>query len=150
MKKFNFNLSSVLKVRKQLETVAQREVFLAQEHLDKVKQVLKVLQDETENLEKELASKQRTGLSIHDYKDYLYYIQSLKKRLQQQQDVVFKSQNILKGKRNDVTKAMQKKKIIENIKDKQYDVWKEQFQKMEAKLTDELATIRYIRSKERL
>lgn len=150
MKKFRFNMKTLLMVRQQQEEAAQREVMLARQKLQKIVEILEELKRECDHLEQDLREKQASPHSIHEYKDHFLYFQFLREKIAQQQDDVLQAQNAVEVKREAVTKAMQNKKVIEKIKDKQYTSWKDHYQKMEAKLLDELATLRHIRVKERL
>jgi|SaaInlStandDraft_3_1057020.scaffolds.fasta_scaffold121366_2 flagellar protein FliJ len=148
MKKFTFNLETVLKVRKQREEAAQRDMVKALKRLESLKEILKLLQDEVYSLEEELQQRQKHSPNVRDFYDYLLYLQSVKKKIEVQQDEVFKAHNIMEERRSVTVAAQRQKKVIENIKDKHYDEWSEHLLKTEQKFLDELATIRYIREKE--
>ena len=143
-------MTALLRLRKQKEQAAQKEAMLAHQQLNKVKEALDLLQSECDFLADELRKKQKTTRSIHDFRNYYLYLQELRRKIESQQDEMLKAQNLLEIKREKVAEAMQNKKILENIKDKQYAEWQEQFEKLEAKLIDELATIKFIRNKEGL
>lgn len=148
MKKFRFKLKTLLMVRKEQESSAQKEVMLAQKQLRKIVEILNELQYECDLLEKDLQQKQK--YNINDFRNHFLYIQSLRQKITKQQDDILEAQNVLTIKRTNVKKAMQQKKILENIHDKQHSAWTKEYQSIESKLIDELATIRHIRDKERL
>lgn len=138
-------MKTLLMVRKQQEDVAQKEVVLARQQLQKVINIVEQLQVECDTLEQDLNKQQRAKHSIVDYRNHFLYLQNTRKKIALYQDEIFKKQNIVEARRQDAIKAMKKKKVIENIKEKQFTSWKEDYQKMETKLLDELATIRHIR-----
>ena len=137
-------------VRKQQEEAAQRDVTQARQKLRNITEILEELERECDFLEQDLRAKQSSPHSVHEYNDHFLYFQLLREKIAQQQDDILQAQNAVEEKRQAVTKAMQKKKVIEKIKEKQYTSWKDNYQQMEAKLLDELATLRHIRVKERL
>lgn len=146
MKQFNFKMQTLLRLRKMKEDAALREVSLVQEELNKLFELLKLLNIESTALEEELRDKQKGSIPIHEFHNHFLYIQSIKIKMLEQQDAILHTQNLLEKKRQNVEIAMQNKKVIEKLKDKQYDRWQEDLKKLEVKLLDELATIRHIRN----
>ena len=148
MKKFNFNLKALLNFRKQQEEEAQREMMLARQQLQKILGILEHLEHECTLLEEDLRNKQGGKQNIEEYRSHYFYLQDLRQKIQSHQDRVMEAQNLVEKKRQAVNQAMQNKKIIENIHEKQYSEWKSEYEKLESKLSDELSTIRHIRNKE--
>ena len=140
-------MQSLLNLRKQKERSALQEVSSAQDKLNYLFSILQDLKKESNSLEAELKEKQKSTVPIHEFRNHSLYIQSMKQKMIEQQDLVMQAQNLLELKRKDVEEAMKDKKIIEKLKLKQYDAWQENFTKIESKLLDELATIRHIREK---
>jgi len=150
MRKFNFNLKNVLMLRKRQEEFAQKQLFIAEEKLKNIEELLRKIENECKLLEKELREKQKKNQKLVALQEYFFYLQSLRQSIQEHQDELLRAQNFMETKRQELGEATKKKKIMENIKDKQYEEWKETYRKLEIKLIDEMATLRHIQQKEGL
>lgn len=150
MKKFNFNLKNVLMLRKRQQEHAQKQLFIAEEKLKSIEELLRKIENECELLEKELQEKQKSSQKVAAIREYFLYLQNLRRSISEHQDEILKAQNFMEIKRQELNEATQRKKIMENIKEKQYEEWKESYRKLEIKLIDEMATLRHIQQKEGL
>lgn len=150
MKKFRFNMKTLLIMRKQEEDAAKKEVVLARMQLKKILEILQELQSECNLLEEDLRRRQRSKQSVCAFHDYFLYLDFLRRKIVRRQDDVLEAQNIVEEKRKAAKKSMQKKKILENIKDKKYAEWNDHYRRLETKILDELATIKYIREEGKL
>ena len=142
-------MKTLLMIRKHRENSAQKEMLQARQYLQKILEILEELQEESTLLGQQLQSRLKGKSSVFEYRNHFMYLEVLQQKIQERQDDILKAQNIVEAKRVAVTKAMQNKKIIEKIREKQYSSWQDKYQKLEAKMLDELATIRHIRTKEK-
>jgi flagellar export protein FliJ len=74
----------------------------------------------------------------------------LKNKITRQKNLVAEAEASVERQRKEVVKAMQKRKIIENLQDKKYSEWETLNFNLERASLDELATMRYSKSKSQL
>ncbi len=141
MKKFEFRLQTVLEQRERHENLARKALAEALAELVKMQEIVRKLVLERKNLEQEFEEKLKQEPA--KLPAYLDYFASLGKRIADQQDAILKFQNIVEQKRQALAEARKEKKVIENLKDKQYSEWKKELEKQETAFLDELATSRY-------
>lgn len=147
MKKFKFNLSTLLQVRGEAENEAHRELLKAHIHLKKMLKSIEDLETEYILLNEEVERKQKKAFSAEKLSDQHDYLMKLEQRIKLQVEEVVKAQINLEEKRLLVVQAIQKKKTIENLQDKQYAVWENEYLIKEAAFFDEVSTIYFIREK---
>ena len=147
MKKFEFSLVAVLKLRQEKEDLARKELVAVVETLQRLLEELERIKKERGEVEAEFRKKQQEAVQAEDLPIYLDYLQMMRTRMERKQDEIMKTQNIVELKRQAVIKAQQQKKMIENIKDKQYAAWQEAIEKKETEALNDLATIRFTRDK---
>jgi len=143
MKKFNFHLSPLLKLRKRQEDVTQKILNEAYASLQQEISLLEKLEREKKEIDEELKKKRAVSSRIDDIIVYLQYLEMLILRISRQEDVLIKERNVVEDKRMDVVKAMRERQIIEKIREKKYAVWKEGVRRMEVSISDEEATMNY-------
>ncbi len=143
MKKFNFHLSPLLKLRKRQEDVTQKILNEAYASLQQEISLLEKLESEKQEIDEELKKKRAVSSRIDDIIVYLQYLEMLMLRISRQEDVLIRERNVVEDKRMDVVKAMRERQIIEKIREKKYAVWKEGVRRMEVSISDEEATMNY-------
>lgn len=147
MKKFNFELSSLLKYRNEVEQLRKKQLFLAQTDLHNAFDHLRKYEKELERLRQEFNTHNQEFIILSDVTAYFSYSQLLKSKMDQQKKEIQRYQQIFETKRQAAIQAMQKRKIVENLQEKQYAAWEHDYLENEKSFFDELATIRFMRSK---
>jgi flagellar FliJ protein len=145
MRKFDFRLKTVLKVREQEELSKRRALTEEEIVLEEAKAKVEQLREETSEVEGELRDQQVSGSRAQDLAAHLAYLHSLQEQSIQSQDRLMLQQNITESKRRDVADAQKRKKMIENLKDKRYLQWKHENEIEENKLLDEIAMQQFTR-----
>ena len=143
MKKFRFNLTALLEVRRKKENIAKIELFDAQVVLENILGKLSALIVQSEKIKDEIRILQKTSAGHLEMIGHMEYLKLLNTRIARQKLVVMEALNGVEKQRAAVTAAMQNKKIIENLEDKERTEWESAFQGTEKALFDELATMRY-------
>jgi flagellar FliJ protein len=147
MKKFEFRLATLLKVRKRELEVAQLEFATVQEELNVLVTSIEKLRDEGRAITEELNRRQSSG-TVRQVADYFHYLESLRGKITMKEDEMIKQQNVVARKREELAKAQQKTKVLENLREKQYKEWEAEFGRHERIMLDEIAVIRHERIKE--
>lgn len=147
MKKFNSKLKPLIKYRKEIEHLRQKELFLSQTLFKYASENLHHLQQEAVQLNEDIRNLIKMEEHPSKLSGYYLYLASLKNRIEEQRKEVIKSQQKMEERRRTLIQAMQKRKIVENLNEKQYASWDYATQEEERTFLDELATMRYMRDK---
>lgn len=144
MKKFRFSLSTLLKVRLEKENIARKKLQEAHLFLNNMTNALKDLEDQRDRIFESLRQKQRIAHHTTVINDHFNYLALLKKKIVNQHILIEEARYRLELQRKALIKAMQERKIIENLSEKQYAEWEYNMNEQEKIFFDELATIRFL------
>lgn len=144
MKGFKFKLQSVLDARQKKFEDSQLEFAKAQNKLHREKLVLlkfiKSLDETNLSLEEVLktGSIDNTIVFVHQN-----YILTLKENIKKQKTIIQMAEKELEEKNQLMLEALKAKKIMEKLKEKALNEFKEEINRQEVLLIDEIATCRY-------
>ncbi len=144
MKDFKFKLQSVLDARQKKLENCQLEFAKAQNKLQRENLILsnfvKTLNETTNSLEEILKKGDidNTIVLIHQN-----YIKNTNENIENQKITIKRAEKELEEKNRLMLEALKAKKIIEKLKDKALNEFKESINKHEMLLIDEIATNRY-------
>jgi flagellar FliJ protein len=144
VKGFKFRLQSVLDAREKKFEDSQLEFVKAQHRLQQEKQIMSNLLQELEKttigLEKVLNSGgiDNTLIFIHQN-----YIVTLKREIKLQQQRIEEAEKFLEEKNHLMLEALKAKKVMEKLKEKALEEFKESLNRHDLILIDEIATGRY-------
>jgi len=147
MKKFHFKLDALLRVRKERENVARQDLSVARQDLQEHLEYMGKLENEGQAVEDAMRFNKNAKIDAADLAIHRQYMEVLKVRISHQQDKVMESKNVVEGKRQVVTQAMQERKVIEKLKEKQYAKWRSEVESAEKAFFDEQGTMRYFKDK---
>jgi len=138
-----FQLQTVLKYRQRLEDIAKNRLYEAQRQQEIVQQRLDKDNKNLVELIKTIEQLQKKPVSILDlinYENRILYekknILAVKKKLQEKTD------NTKKERQNLIEKAKDRQ-IMESLKSRQDQLWKDYLNKKEAAMLDEIAIVRH-------
>lgn len=143
MKRFEFSLSAVLKVRIKQEEIAQNNLWEAHQLFRRVSEERESLVNEWHDMNNQIRTMQRNLHGINGLVEMFKYLTVVKKRIKLQEEIIVEAKFAVEIKRKLVIKAMHERKVIENIKDKKFKEWETEFFDQERKIFDELATMRF-------
>lgn len=147
MKKFQFSLSTLLNVRRLKEEIAQKNLLESQILLQKEMTTLEEFLQAYYGTKNEIRKIQKSMSHPEEFTRLYEYLADMKKRIKAQQILVETAKMNVELKRQDVIRAMQQRKIIENLREKKFSEWENEFFDLERKAFDELATMQYGRKK---
>ena len=141
MKKFQFNLSTLLQVRNEALNAAHRDLQEAHIHLKNMLKKIEELEREYILLTEDIQRKQKEKFFASELADQHDYLIRLELRIKLQVEEVVKAQINVEDRRLLIVQAMQRKKTIENLRDKQYTAWETKAIIAEAVFFDEVSSI---------
>ena len=144
---FRFRLESVLHYRRQLEAALQLQLARLEQARRAEQQVLDGLRAQKEWQMDNLLSQQQEGprLDVPRLSQGLAYVEKLEGNMQEQVEVLAALAAQIEKKRGEVTKAMQDRKALENLKERERRRFFEWLNRVEGRLLDEAATTQHNR-----
>jgi len=145
LKKYSFRLQTVLEMREKKLEDKRREMAKVIAQLNEQNQVLESLysrQNHTKNSLEGIYSngKELDIIEITNYKDYLGKVIVDAKN---QKIMIEKTQFLLKFKQMEVTEALKEVKILEKLKETQQKKFYQEYEYVQAKEIDDIASTRY-------
>lgn len=141
LKKYSFGLQNILNLRNIEEKESMGALGLAQKRLQEEKDALEELKNQKYKIEKASRSK----MTIQDFRALDMYKSHLYEQIiNKERDVQAAKENLKKTKEK-LLKAHKEKKIMETLREKDYEVHKENERKEEERQIDEFNTSRYKR-----
>jgi len=141
MKKFKFNLESVLNFRQLQEEQAKQRFGQAKMYALRQKELLQHYQEVLSKEQETFIDK--IDISLLQHKEM--YIDCLCQRIERQEEAVKKAEDIVRERQIEVTKAVQATKVLDNLKEKRYQEYLAESNHEEQKLLDEIGLIRFVR-----
>jgi flagellar protein FliJ len=144
MKSFKFRFTTLLRTKKLYVDEALQVMETARQNLDNLKEKLKGIVLELDDLKVKIHKIQSSLRTLHELEESQYYFNTLHSQLALVQDDILLAENIYAQKKNLLQNALKEKKIIEKLKEKQYKVWNQEVKKQEGKQVDEAAVIQFL------
>lgn len=143
MKKFEYSMENVLKIKYKLEDQAKTNYSVIRFRLNKEEEALHKLKIKKNHYEKkiqQLVSGSLDFRSIKIYKESLNYINN---KIMEQGILIKKIEAELELARIELEKSMLERKTQENLKEKAFDEYKQDYNAWESKEVDELNSFNY-------
>jgi flagellar FliJ protein len=137
--KYKFSLEKVLEWRVDKEKAAAKEFLLLQKELDYQEATLNNLRLEDEKIKKKILKLS----SIQELKRQYLFKQKIEERIEKQIELIEKTKEELEVLRQELLEAQKDRKIMENLKERDYNSYKEELMRIEQKELDEVAVLRY-------
>lgn len=138
MKKFKFRYANILKLREDHEEEVKRQ-------LKNENQKLSLLEDHKAKLEHDYGQyrvdvqlKLSSGIKGHEAKHINEHQIYFREKLDQAGWAIYKQQQVIESVKVDLTHAIQERKIMEKLKEKEFINYQEASRKEEVKETDEV------------
>ena len=142
---YQFKLEALLNHRRHQEESCQKELAEVRRKLaDEQDKLGRKRREKRENVQK-LQQLQRESTAVSDLILYVNYVQQLSKDIENQTRRVQEVTKKVNQKRNALVLVMQKRKILEKLKDKDRQAQQKKLMQGERKLMDEIASIRHVR-----
>lgn len=132
-------MEKILELREAKEKNVMEEFAVSQNELLHQKSILTSLNQKYESAKE----KSMKSMDIYDLKWHSLYKQSLEERIEQQEELIKLQNAELEKIRLDLVDAQKERKIMENLKEKDFDLYKENIKSLEQKELDEMAILRF-------
>lgn len=149
-RRFEYNLETVLKVRKIREEQEKEKFALAMRKLQEEQEKLKRMVDFKEEKHDELKDVISPGRKIKNFSEIIMrqsHLDKVKKDIVKQDEVKKEAEAKKEEQRQVLEKKMKEKKIIEKDKEKKKVEWRKIIDVEETKFLDDIASSRFTREK---
>ncbi|OQX62643.1 MAG: flagellar export protein FliJ [Desulfococcus sp. 4484_242] len=142
--KYRFPFDALLRHRKFLEENLQREIGLLSRVLADEKKKLESLQQARKAASEKLRHRQKgKGITVSEVLLYTRFIERMSGQVNLQKTSVKKIEKNVEEKREDLVRAMKDRKIIEKLKEKKRQIFREQMMKQEQNFLNDMAAVRF-------
>ncbi|MBS12847.1 MAG: flagellar export protein FliJ [Gemmatimonadetes bacterium] len=138
-KKFRWRLNTVKKAKERHEDQKQQALGEAQTSQNAEERVMDELQVQRQAQQDRLKSTQSGKLNPIDLQAAHAYISDLTQKIEAQQERVEAARAITQSRRNDLVKAVQENKVLENLRTRDHEAFRKDERKREQAETDEVA-----------
>lgn len=143
---FKFKLEALRRYRNFQEDILQKELAQAQRDRDQEIDRLQALLDKRNRAEKDLKCQQEKSTNGPHMALYDAYIQRLTAEIAEQRARVKQAETACQEKMQALLEAMQNRKAIEKLKEKDFQAYQEELSQTEQKFLNEIAINRFART----
>jgi len=143
---FRFRFQSLLRHRKHLERICQRELAAVRAALQIEEQKIKRFLAQKTKQQQQMQHKQNGRHTAAEIKLYQNYLQRLDQDIERQQQRVLEVKTEFEKKRSNLKEAMRQRKIMERLKENNRLKYHREQVKKERDLMDEVAARRHYRN----
>lgn len=140
MAKFVYRMQNILDIKLKLEEQEKVNFSVASAAYNAEEEKLRQLMMRQAGYERQLKELSQGTLNIRDIKSCKNAITSMKVALRDQMIQVSKAKKNLDIARNRLNKVMSERKMHEKLKEKDFELFKDEINREESKLTDELVS----------
>jgi len=138
MAKFKFRLQTFLNVKEQMEKSIKNELGIAVSKLELQKSILAKIQQDINNQEEDYRCEATKTVTLINLKNRIVYIKHLKEKEETQKHKVNVEQRNVDKIRERLVEVMKEKKVLEKLKEKEYEIYRKEQERIEQLLVDEL------------
>lgn len=145
-KRFRYRLEKVLEIKRKAEEDEKHKLAALRQEKAHEEQVKVQLEQTLENVHLELKTKRLSGqLNINELRWFPQHIKNLEGKIKYQELRIKELEIRIEEQIQALAKAMMERKAYEKHKENSYEAWLKEVDAEEARLIDELATIKFAR-----
>jgi len=137
--KKGFELHQVLNYRTDLERLRKQEFAAARQDLDQASDKLEQQRNEAATLARDFAERNGQLNSVVELQLYADFFTRKREEIKEQQERVTALDRILEDRRDDLVQATKDKKVLEALKEKKMQAFRQEMQRKERDFLDETA-----------
>lgn len=145
--KFKFRMEQMLNIKRQMEESIKNDLANAIRTIEMEKDKLNTLNTQKKDSIEQFRGSISQGISVQKMKEYNAFIDSLEMRINSQKKAVIEAEAVADKIRERLVEVVKEKKILEKLKEKQFEEWRLDQQKKEELILGEIASHKYIERK---
>jgi len=142
---FSFRFEALLTYRAHRKERAEVALGKARQHLRRALDDLEALRSDQREAREELSASLRQRPSADLLLNYTDFLSALKARIRRQKEEVATREQAVRDRRNEVLARTREYRIIEKLKERDYETWLLEQRRQEQKALDEIAVVRHAR-----
>jgi len=140
---YSFRYQPVLNYRERRKEQAEIALAKARERLGEARRLLEEYRRKLYETTRDFESRLKTGMSADEIQNHREYLETLGRRIESQEEEVFRLEKVVRRKMHEVLQRSREYRIMEKLRDKDFDAWRrKQFQE-EQKWMNEVAVTRH-------
>jgi len=143
MAKFKFKLQSFLGVKEKIEDQKKNEYGKALNALKKEEEKKIALLNQHSNTINEMKIEMSSGIKPAQLQQYNNFIAYILEQIRLQETVIQKAKAMAETKRQELVDAMKSRKMLETLKEHEFENYMKEEKKAEQKILDEIASFRH-------
>ncbi len=143
---YRFNLQVLLDYRKRVEEGIQIELSHVQRKLEEEKQLLISYREEKNFYEEELARREEREIDVEEGILYRDYLKGMRAKIKKQEEIVTRMRVELDKKREELLAVTKNRKILEKVKEKDWEKFARELARREGMFIDEVGIRGYLRN----
>jgi len=143
---YRFNLQVLLDYRKRVEEGIQIELSDVQRKLEEEKQLLISYREEKNFYEEELARREEREIDVEEGILYRDYLKGMRAKIKKQEEIVARMRVELDKKREELLALTKNRKILEKVKEKDWEKFARDLARREGIFIDEVGIRGYQRN----
>ncbi len=145
-KKFQFRLDVVQRIRRQARDAQQRNVARAVRAVQRVEDHVAVLSEQLRrNMDAASATMTAAGLDVALVRSQEFHRGWLHRQMMLTQETLAERQRELSAERSRLAEATKRLRVIEKLRDKQWDRYIQETTREEQAMSDEMSLVRFLR-----
>ena len=140
---FKFRMEGFLGIKEKIEEQKKLEYGKALKKLDDEKKILKLFYQKKDNLILSMRSSIVDGIKSADLNRYNNYIDYIKMKIEEQENVVRETENFVEVKRTELVESMKERKMLDVLKENDKSEYNKEQLLKEQKIVDEIVSYQY-------
>lgn len=140
MKSFKFKYKNILDIFKKNEASIKNRLELANKELTMQKNHLQELLNIEKNLSEKIKDSLMSGCKLNEIKNINYYKSEIKKSINNQNKIILQTQENISLIKKDLIEASKEVKMMEKLKERDYNNYMVEFKLDEEKTIDQIIT----------
>ncbi len=143
---YRFNLQVLLDYRKRVEEGIQIELSHVQRKLEEEKQLVISYREEKNFYEEELLRREEREIDVEEGILYRDYLKGMRAKIKKQEEIVTRMRVELDKKREELLAVTKNRKILEKVKEKDWEKFARELARREGMFIDEVGIRGYLRN----
>ena len=143
---YRFNLQVLLDYRKRVEEGIQIELSHVQRKLEEEKQLVTSYREEKNFYEEELLRREEREIDVEEGILYRDYLKGMRAKIKKQEEIVTRMRVELDKKREELLAVTKNRKILEKVKEKDWEKFARELARREGMFIDEVGIRGYLRN----
>jgi flagellar FliJ protein len=142
---FRFRLENVLRYRRLIEEIKEKELASIRAQIHRQKQKIELIEKEEANIMSELRLMNQKNLDLIAIRIHQNYLSFLKRRIMYEKDVLNLLLQKEKQKLDEYIEARKNTRVLERLKERRFAQWQYEVDREEQKFLDDIGAVLFLK-----